>query len=355
MAQRFAPFVFSGLTIVSLMLSGCGNRNPVSMKDNDSGNSLTAGGSSFVYPVMNRWTSDYNKKTGVQVNYNSLGSSGGVKQFMERTLDFGMTDAPMKDEQLAEAKEPIVHVPLVMGAVALTYNLPDLKAPLTLSGEVIGNIYLGKVTRWDDPSIAALNPGVTLPQADIVTVRRSDGSGTTYILTDFLSKTNAEWKEKIGVGNSPKWNKDSIGGKGNEGVAALVSRTPNTIGYIELLYAAEIKMPVASIISADGKPVAPSSESVTAAAASMTSVPEDLRMSITNNPGENAYPISGMTWAVARTTMPGKAKAQAIKDFLEFTLSEDCQARANTMNYSRLPENLRKLAQDKVNLIQGTK
>lgn len=312
-----------------------------------------AGGSSFVYPVMNRWLSDYHKKTKVEVNYQPLGSSGGIKQFNQGTLDFGATDAPMNAEQLADAKGEVLHIPVVMGAVAITYNVPELKTPIVLSGPVIADIYLGKISKWNDPAIAALNPGVTLPTAEIVTVRRSDGSGTTYIFTDFLGKTSPEWKGKIGVGNSPSWHSNSIGSKGNEGVSATVSRTPNSLGYVELLYALEAKMPVANMINASGKTVSPSVESVTAAAADLTSVPEDLRLSITNAPGDQAYPMSGITWVVARAGMSNSSKAQAITEFLTYILSDECQAIANTMNYSRLPEKLLAPAREKVSKIAG--
>lgn len=344
----------------AVFLVGCGQQSgpvPVTGKGSGSGEgaaeSLMGGGSSFVYPVMNRWTSDYNKKTGVQVNYQSLGSSGGIKQFTVKTLDFGATDAPMNEEQLAEAKDPVHHIPVVMGAVAITYNLPDVKSPLTLSGPVIADIYLGKVKKWNDPAIASLNPGVALPDAEIVTVRRADGSGTTFIFADFVAKTSPEWKEKIGVGNSLDWPANSIGGKGNEGVSAVVQRQANSVGYVELVYALEANLPVAAIINQAQKPVTPSVESVTAAAADLTSVPEDLRMSITNAAGEGAYPMAGITWVVARETMDDANKAAALKEFLTYILSDEAQAVATELKYSKLPEKLLTPAREKVSKIHG--
>ncbi len=341
----------------ALLISGCGQPGgPVPVNADGAGgasDSLMGGGSSFVYPVMNRWTSDYNKKTGVQVNYQSLGSSGGVKQFTVKTLDFGATDAPMNEEQLAEVKEPVLHIPVVMGAVAVTYNIAGLKAPLTLSGPLIADIYQGKIKKWNDPAIVALNSGVALPDADIVSVRRADGSGTTFIFADFLAKTSPEWEKNIGVGNSLEWPADSIGGKGNEGVSAQVQRQANSIGYVELVYALEAKLPVAAIINQAQKPVLPSVESVTAAAAELTTVPEDLRMSITNATGDGAYPMAGITWVVARETMDDASKAAALKQFFTYILSDESQAKANELKYSKLPEKLLTPAREKVAQIKG--
>ncbi len=314
--------------------------------------SLIGGGSSFVYPVMNKWASDYYKKTDVQVNYQSLGSSGGVKQFSQKTLDFGATDAPMNEEQLAGVNGEVVHIPVVMGAVVAVYNIPGVES-LTLSGPVLGDIYLGKIRKWDDPAIASLNPAVRLPNADIVSVRRADGSGTTFIFADFVAKTNPEWQDKVGVGNALNWPAESLGGKGNEGVAAMVQRSPNTIGYVELVYALESKLPVARIMNEAQKPIMPSVESVTAAAAELTTVPEDLRMSITNAPGENAYPMAGITWVVARTAMDNSEKAKTLRKFLDYILSDEAQAVANGLNYSRLPQRLLDPARAKIKQISG--
>lgn len=331
-------------------------KGPVPVGGEDSGpgasERLAGGGSSFVYPIMNQWTSDYNKSTGVQVNYQSLGSSGGIKQFTVKTLDFGASDAPMNEEQLAEAKDEVLHIPVVMGAVAVTYNLPGITNALTLSGDVVANIYLGKIKKWNDPAIAALNPSITLPDADIVTVRRADGSGTTFIFADFLAKSSPEWQQIVGVGNSLDWPADSIGGKGNEGVAARVQQTKNSIGYVELVYALQSKLPTAAIINQAGKAVTPDVASVTAAAA-LTTVPEDLRMSITNAPGADAYPMAGITWIVTRKQMDSTGKALALQKFLTYILSDEKQAAADKLNYSKLPPKLLQPARDKIKQISG--
>ncbi len=311
------------------------------------------GGSSFVYPVMNNWTYNYYHATDVQVNYQSFGSSGGIKQFTVKTLDFGATDAPMNEEQLAEIKDEVVHIPVVMGAVAVTYNLPGIKKALTLSGDTVANIYLGKIRKWNHPNIAALNPDVALPNADIVTVRRADGSGTTFIFADYLAKSSAEWKSVVGVGNSLEWPANSIGGKGNEGVSAQVQRTENSIGYVELVYALQSKLATAAIINLAGNAVLPGVKSVTAAAAELDTVPEDLRMSITNAPGAGAYPMAGVSWVVARKKMDSTGKALALKKFLDYVLSDESQAVADQLNYSKLPPKLLEPARAKIKEISG--
>lgn len=336
----------------ALVLAGCGD-STTPVRQQSSADMLMGGGSSFVYPVMNRWAYDYYKKTGVQVNYQSLGSSGGVKQFTVGTLIFGATDAPMNEEQIAAADGNVLHIPVVMGAVAVTYNLPDLTQQLNLSGEVISDIYLGKIKKWNDPAIQALNQSINLPDTNIVSVRRADGSGTTFIFADFLAKKSAEWAEIVGVGNSLQWPAGSIGAKGNEGVAAQVKRSPNSIGYVELVYALESGLPAAGIINQAGNAIKPSVESVTAAAAELTTLPEDLRMSITNSPGEKAYPIAGLSWVVAHKSMEDKAQAKALKAYLQYTLSDPAQSVAAKMNYSRLPQKLLEPASAKVNQISG--
>lgn len=333
-----------------LAVAGCqSNVTPVSAE----GGSLMGGGSSFVYPAMNRWTYDYNKETGIQVNYQSIGSSGGVQQFTVGTLAFGATDAPMNEEQLAAVDGNALHIPVVMGAVALIYNLPEVKTTLNLSGEVISQIYLGKIKKWNDPAIQSLNPDVALPDTDVVSVRRADGSGTTFIFADYLAKKSPEWEQVVGVGNSLQWPAGSIGAKGNEGVSAQVKRSPNAIGYVELVYALEANLPVASIVNQAGNAVQPSIESVTAAAADLTTVPEDLRMSITNAPGDNAYPLAGLTWVVAHETMKSADQAKALKKFLTYVLSDEAQTVATKLNYSRLPKKLLEPAQAKVEQISA--
>src|SRR6476620_11232396 len=255
--------------------------------------SLTGAGATFPNPLYQKWLSEYEKlRSNVKIDYQSIGSGGGIKQLKEQTVDFGASDSPMKDEDLKSAPGEILHVPTVLGAVVITYNLSGVNQPLRFSPEVIADIFLGKVKKWNDAKIAADNPGVTLPTNDITVVHRSDGSGTSAVFTDYLSKVSAEWKDKVGTGTSPSW-PVGLGGKGNEGVTGQVKNTPNTIGYVELAYAVQNKLPVAHIKNAAGSFIEPSIDAVTAAAAgSLATTPEDLRVSITNATGADAYPIS---------------------------------------------------------------
>jgi phosphate transport system substrate-binding protein len=349
--SRIAKFLIAAASL--LLLAGCNGPGAVPVRPGGSADSIMGGGSSFVYPVMNRWTYDYYKQTGVQVNYQSLGSSGGIKQFTVKTLQFGATDAPMNQEQLDAVGGPTLHIPVVMGAVALAYHLPGLTADLTLSGETIAGIYKGSINKWNDPAITKLNPGVDLPNKDIISVRRADGSGTTFIFAQFLAKKDPEWKDLIGIGSSLHWPHGSIGGKGNEGVAGLIKNTPYSLGYVELVYALQSKLKPAAVINQAGKAVVPSIKSVTAAAAELTTVPEDLRMDITDSPGENSYPIAGLTWIVAREKMDDPAQASALRKFLEYILSDERQDIADQMHYSRLPQTLLEPARAKVNQISG--
>lgn len=334
-------------------LTACGSSEGPVPVGSASSNTLMGGGSSFVYPVMNRWASDYNKETGVQVNYQSLGSSGGIKQFSVKTLLFGATDAPMNEEQMAEVNGNVHHIPVVMGAVAMAYNLPGIEERLTLSGEVLAEIYMGNITKWNDPAIAGLNPDINLPDANIVAVRRADGSGTTFIFADFLGKKSPAWVENMGVGSSLSWPAGSIGGKGNEGVAGLLNMTENSIGYVELVYALQSNLATAAIVNQAGNAIVPTVESVTAAAADLTDIPEDLRMSITDAPGAQAYPISGLTWVVARKEMDNANQAEALKKFFNFILSDEQQNVVAEMHYSKLPEKLLEPARAKVEQISG--
>lgn len=343
-----------GVVAVLLVLWACSGDRTRPVTVGSSADTLMGGGSSFVYPVMNRWAYDYYKSTGVQVNYQSLGSSGGIKQFSVETLVFGATDAPMNAEQIKVVNGNVLHIPIVMGGVALTYNLPGAKEQLTFTGELIADIYLGKVRKWNDPAIAELNPGVTLPAEEIVTVRRADGSGTTFIFADFLAKRSAEWERIVGVGNSLSWPAGSIGAKGNEGVAAQVNRSPYSMGYVELVYALESHLEMAAVVNKAGKAVLPSIKSVTAAAAEITTMPESLCMSITDPPGDEAYPIGGISWVVARRQMTSPETAAALRQFLTYILSDQAQSVATTMNYSRLPKNLLEAARHKVSHISGT-
>src|SRR6188474_1753918 len=252
---------------------------------------LQGAGATFPNPLYQKWLSEYgHRNPNVKIDYQSIGSGGGIKQLKDQTVDFGASDAPMKDEDMKSAPGEIVHIPTVLGAVVITYNLAGVTQPLRFSPEVIADIYLGKIKKWNDAKITADNPGVTLPATDITVVYRSDGSGTSAVFTDYLSKVSAEWKEKVGAGVSPSW-PTGIGGKGNEGVTGQVKNTPNTIGYVELAYAAKNKLPVAHIKNAGGAFIEPTIEAVTAAAsASAANMPDDLRISITNAEGAQAYP-----------------------------------------------------------------
>ena len=303
------------------------------------GADLTGAGATFPQPIYSKWFSDYAAKTGVKINYQSIGSGGGVRQLSEGTVDFGASDAPMSDEDLAKAKGgPILHIPTVLGAVVLTYNVPDITQPLNLTGDVIADIFLGKITKWNDGRIGALNAGVKLPASDILVVRRSDGSGTTFIFSDYLSAVSPAWAAGPGRGKELKW-PVGLGGTGNEGVAGQVKQTPGTIGYVELAYANQNRLPVAKVKNAAGEFVAPAIESITAAAAgAVDKLPPntDYRVSIVNAPGANAYPISSFTWLLVYQRQADAAKGKKLVDFLRWALTEG-EASAAALDYAPLP------------------
>ena len=313
--------------------------------------SLQGAGATFPNPLYQKWLSEYGKlHANVKIDYQSIGSGGGIKQLKEQTVDFGASDAPMKDEDLKAAPGEILHVPTVLGAVVITYNLSGLSQPLRFSPEVVADIFLGKIKKWNDAKILADNPGVTLPAQDITVVHRSDGSGTSAVFTDYLSKVSAEWKEKVGSGTSPSW-PVGIGGKGNEGVTGQVKSTPNTIGYIELAYAVQNNLPVAQIKNTSGNFVAPSIDSVTAAAAaSVGNTPDDLRVSITNAPGAQAYPISSYTYILVYKAQKDAAKGKALVDFLWWGI-HDGETFAKPLQYAPLPDDIVKRAEAKINSI----
>jgi phosphate transport system substrate-binding protein len=313
--------------------------------------SLRGAGASFPNPLYQKWVSEYGKvHPDIRIDYQSIGSGGGVKQIKEQTIDFGASDSPMKDEDLKGAPAEILHIPTVLGAVVITYNLQGVAQPLRFSPDVVADIFLGKVKRWDDARLKADNPGVTLPAADITPVYRSDGSGTSAVFTDYLSKVSAEWKEKVGTGTSPKW-PAGLGAKGNEGVTGQVKQTPNTIGYVELAYAVQNKLPVALIKNASGNFVEPSLDAVTAAAAeSLPTTPEDLRVSITNAGGAAAYPISSYTYILAYKEQKDAAKGKALVDFLWWGI-HDGEAFAKEMQYAPLPPEIVKRAEARINSI----
>ncbi|HVE78120.1 MAG TPA: phosphate ABC transporter substrate-binding protein PstS [Gemmatimonadaceae bacterium] len=300
---------------------------------------LTGAGATFPYPLYSKWFSDYAARTGVRINYQSIGSGGGVRQISEGTVDFGASDAPMSDEEMARAKGgPIVHVPTVIGAVAVTYNLPDVTAPVRLTGEALADIFRGRITRWNDARIAAVNPGATLPNRDILVVHRSDGSGTTYVFTDYLTSVSQAWAAGPGKGKDVQW-PTGLGGKGNEGVAGQVKQTPGSIGYVELAYAKQNRLPVAEIRNAEGRFVAPSIESATAAAAGMAgSLPADtdFRVSIVNPRGTNAYPIASLTWLLVYQNQTDSTKGRKLVDFIRWALTEG-EKTAAALDYAPLP------------------
>jgi len=300
---------------------------------------LTGAGATFPNPIYSKWFDAYSKKTGVQINYQSIGSGGGIKQYTEGTVDFGASDGPMTKDQMTAVQGEVLHVPTVMGAVVLTWNLPALgETQLKLDGPTIADIFLGHITKWNDKRLVALNPGVSLPNADIIVVHRSDGSGTSYIFTDYLSKVSPEWKEKVGFATSVGW-PTGLGGKGNEGVTEQVKQTEGAIGYVELIYAVANKLPFAQVKSAAGSFVVPSLESVTAAAASAKfSANTDFRVSITNAPGATAYPISSFTWLLVRPKMKDQGKAKAFHDFLTWMISPEAQDMASQLEYAPLPK-----------------
>jgi phosphate transport system substrate-binding protein len=293
---------------------------------------INGAGATFPFPLYSKWFSEYNKlHPDLKFNYQSIGSGGGVKQITERTVDFGASDAPMSDAELAKAPG-VVHVPMVLGAVSVVYNgAPD---GVKLPSDVLADIFLGKITQWNDPKLAGANPGVKLPDAPIAVVHRSDGSGTTAVFTDYLAKISPEWKTKVGAAKSVKW-PVGLGGKGNEGVTGLVKSTPGSIGYVELAYARQNKLPMASLKSADGEFVAPSIESTSAAAAGVT-LPPDFRISITNAKGKGAYPISSFTYILIYKEQSDVTKGKALGQFLWWAI-HDGQKLAPPLDYAPLP------------------
>jgi phosphate transport system substrate-binding protein len=312
---------------------------------------INGAGATFPYPLYSKWFSDYQKvDPDAQINYQSIGSGGGIRQFLERTVDFGASDAPMNEEQLGKADTPVVHIPTVLGAVVITYNLPGLQAALKLSPEIVAGLFLGKIKKWNDPRLAKLNPGQSLPDTDVMVAYRSDGSGTTGIFTDYLSKVSAEWKEKVGSGTAVKW-PVGLGGKGNEGVSGIVKQTPGSVGYVELIYAKNNQLAFASIKNKSGAFVEPSPKSVSAAAAgAMKTIPADFRVSITNAAGKSAYPISGFTYLLVYKSMP-KAKGEHIVKFLRWAIA-DGQKSAEPLHYAPLPKALVRKVQAQLGEIQ---
>jgi phosphate transport system substrate-binding protein len=300
---------------------------------------LNGAGATFPYPIYSKWFDKYHElDPRAQINYQSIGSGGGIRQVTEKTVDFGASDGPMTDAQLFKVDGKLLHVPTVLGAVVAAFNLKGVDS-LTFSGPVLADIFLGKIRRWNDPAIAKLNSGAALPAAPITVVHRSDGSGTTYCFVDYLSAVSKDWEKAAGRGTSVKW-PIGLGGKGNEGVAGLVKQTPGSIGYVELIYAKQNDISFAAVVNRAGKAVRADAESVTAAAEGKK-MPRDFRVSIVDAEGEKAYPISTFTWLLVYETNPG-AKGAVLKDFLRWML-KDGQKLAPELGYAPLPEKVNKM------------
>jgi phosphate transport system substrate-binding protein len=314
---------------------------------------LNAAGATFPYPIYSKWFDVYhNAHPNVQINYQSIGSGGGIRQLLAGTVDFGASDGPMSDDQLSQAKFKILHFPTVLGAVVPTYNIAGGSGELNFTQKALAGIYLGTITKWNDPEIAKANSGVNLPNTDIVVIHRSDGSGTTYIWTDFLGKVSEEWKKKVGnAATSVNW-PVGLGGKGNEGVTGLVKQTPNAIGYIELIYAVQNNIPYGKVQNAAGNFVKADLAGVTAAAAAdAKNIPADFRVSITNPAGPKVYPISSFTWLLIPAQIQDATKREAIKDFLKWMLTEG-QKYNEGLTYAQLPKDVIAKETQAISLIQ---
>lgn len=302
---------------------------------------LNGAGATFPYPMYSKWFSDYNKlHPDIQFNYQSIGSGGGIRQVIAGTVDFGASDGPMSDEQLSQAqsqrKTKILHVPTVLGAVVPAYNIAGVTGEIKFTPQALAGIFLGKITTWNDPAITGPNPGVKFPGDPIVVIHRSDGSGTTFIFTDYLSKVSSDWQSGVNKGTSVKW-PVGLGGKGNEGVAGMIRQMQGAIGYIELIYAVQNNIPYGVVQNASGAFVKASLDSVTAAAASVKSMPSDFRVSITNAPGKDAYPISSFTWLLIPEQSKDAAKGKMIADFLNWMV-DDGQKQTAQLTYAPLPD-----------------
>jgi len=336
------------ILITLLLVAGVVASVPAQLK-------LNGAGATFPYVIYSKWFDVYHKQTNIQFNYQSIGSGGGIKQVIEGTVDFGASDGPMSPEQLKEASTKqgteVLHIPMILGAVVVTYNLPSVGADLLLNQDVVAGIFLGEITKWNDPKIAATNPGRPLPNQTIIVAHRSDGSGTTYIFTDYLTKVSKTWEAKAGRGTSVNW-PIGLGGKGNEGVSGLVKQTPGAIGYVELAYAVQNNLPYASVKNKAGEFVKPTLESVTAAAAGASkNMPADLRVSITDPDGKESYPISGFTWLLVYQIMKDKQKGEALVKFLKWAMGEG-QSYAKDLLYAPLPKEVIKLCESKIALIK---
>jgi phosphate transport system substrate-binding protein len=332
--------LFGGMLLVLLVVAGTPAR----------AQNINAAGATFPYPIYSKWFDEYHKMhPTVQINYQSIGSGGGITQLLAKTVDFGASDGPMSDEQLGQAGIKILHFPTVLGGAVPSYNVSGVATDLKFTPEALAGIYLGKITKWNDPAIASVNPGVKLPANDIVVVYRADGSGTTYIWTDYLSKVSDEWKSKVGKGTSVKW-PVGVGGKGNEGVSGLVKQTPDSIGYVELIYAVQNHLPYGLVKNASGTFVKATLEGVSAAAAG-AAIPDDFRVSITNAPGKAAYPISSFTWLLIPAKIDDAAKRDAIKGFLTWMMTSGQQF-CEPLAYAKLPKEVVAKEQKAIAMVQ---
>jgi phosphate transport system substrate-binding protein len=310
---------------------------------------INGAGATFPYPLYSKWFDAYAKvDPSVRFNYQSIGSGGGQKQILAQTVDFGASDGPMSDENLAKAPGRILHIPTVAGADVLTYNLPN-HPKLKVDGPTIAAIFLGKITKWNDPRLAAQNPGVKLPALDIVVVHRSDGSGTTYIWVDYLSAVSQEWASKVGRGTSVRW-PTGLGGKGNEGVAGQIKQLPGAVGYVELAYAKQNRLAFADVKNAAGHYITPTIESITEALAT-AQIPDDFRFSIVNPPGAKAYPIAGATWLLVYEKQKDAAKGKKLVEFLNWAITQG-EGMASALDYAPLPENLQQRVRERIKTIQ---
>lgn len=316
---------------------------------------LNGAGATFPYPIYSKWFSDYASQSGVRINYGSVGSGAGIKQLSEGTVDFGATDSPMTDEEMTGSRGgKVLHFPTVLGAAVITYNLPEVTAPLRLNGSLVADIFLGRITEWDDPRILAENPGVQLPDSKILVVHRSDGSGTSYIFTDYLTAVSHSWAAGPGRGKSVAW-PVGIGGRGNEGVAGQVKQTPGSVGYVELAYARQNRLPAAALRNAAGNYVEPTIESISAAAAgamSSVDVGSDYRVSIVNATGDSVYPIASFTWLLVYEIQSDSVKGRKLADFMRWMYA-DGQRSAASLDYAPLPEALAQQLSQRVSVIEG--
>lgn len=350
MARRVT--VILGILVAGLLLIAvaCGPRREG--RRNEHGGKpaayLIGVGASFPYPLYSKWIEEYRKlNPNVNIDYQSIGSSGGINNILKGTVDFAGSDAPMKDEQLSQARSSIFHIPSVAGVVAITYNLPGVDKGLKLSPQVLADIFLGNITKWRDERLVSLNPDLNLPDLDIAVVHRSDGSGTTNIFTDYLSKVSPVWAERVGTGTAVEW-PTGIGGKGNEGVSGTIKQIPGSIGYVEMAYAAQNGLPRALIQNRAGRFVEPTLKATTAAAAGAAAhMPEDMRVSLTDAPGEGSYPIAGYTYLLVYRDQQNKRRGEALAEFLWWALHEG-QQYARELFYAPLPDNVVKMAEAKI-------